>query len=568
MNKSRVFKNRPFFFLNTWANQFVSIRFPSLVIIPALMLFTFLSFLILLYSAKWKILFFLPFAMSEFYLGAKHPKWFVTSILFLLPLIGFLNNMFSIAGISLLLPLFLSGLLGQMMETNKIRSSAVYLTLTRSTWFVLASLFLSLVLTIVSYGPSFFSPSSIIATTPWSQISLKNALGWILLAFLKGLAGILFLGLFLKMKFKGNEIKKILHILYIGFGVAFVVSILQFMDILSPHYVPGGTYVFPQYHATFTDPNALGISTALLLSLWLSSACEKKIFVVLWLVGPIILFIIALSGSRSSFLILSIIFLVFILFGIFDKTFLPPFLVFVLCICLGTTIYIQQKFDLQSRIGGYLKGVTGAIKVSIKSTIELSTTSKSRTKKLNLGQRTSLEKDESQKTSILKRNINSQLKGKGDDAKSKKDSLAETFHSVFGDRIMLWQAGWVTFKNNLLIGTGIGTYLFKMPKYVKENRFINNDNSGNMYLHIGAEQGILGLLPFLFFLSSSFAGFFLIQSEQDNVLYRGALASLLGLIIGFLFGSHILHFEVSLMFWFIIGLLHRSFPRNDALVNT
>ena len=60
---------------------------------------------------------------------------------------------------------------------------------------------------------------------------------------------------------------------------------------------------------------------------------------------------------------------------------------------------------------------------------------------------------------------------------------------LLGNRREMWQGGIVTFKHNPVVGTGIGTYMIKMPTYKAEIGQVLNDNAGSMYLQLAAEQG-------------------------------------------------------------------------------
>jgi hypothetical protein len=55
---------------------------------------------------------FFPFYGAAFYLGLRRPNEFWKCFFFLLPLVGWLNVVLKISGMSLYFPFFLSGVLG------------------------------------------------------------------------------------------------------------------------------------------------------------------------------------------------------------------------------------------------------------------------------------------------------------------------------------------------------------------------------------------------------------------------------------------------------------------------
>jgi O-antigen ligase len=122
--------------------------------------------------------------------------------------------------------------------------------------------------------------------------------------------------------------------------------------------------------------------------------------------------------------------------------------------------------------------------------------------------------------------------------------------SLIGDREMLWKAGRVTFEHNFVLGTGLGTYLIRMPNYESEIGTISNDNCAQMFLHIGAEMGIVGLVFFVLLLITTFWRAF----PSDGPV----LLSLVSFVPTFFFGAHLLSFEVNILFWILLGMLSNT----------
>ncbi len=137
-----------------------------------------------------------------------------------------------------------------------------------------------------------------------------------------------------------------------------------------------------------------------------------------------------------------------------------------------------------------------------------------------------------------------------------------SIRNFIGDRYYLWQSGWITFKNNILVGTGIGNFLIKMPTYSSEMKVVINDNCGNMYLQVAAEQGIVGLALFLLLIGSFLFKFMKMSLHSFKIL--SAFASVVGLLVACLFGGHLLSFEASILFWFLLTYPYEYHQRNKT----
>jgi putative inorganic carbon (HCO3(-)) transporter len=142
--------------------------------------------------------------------------------------------------------------------------------------------------------------------------------------------------------------------------------------------------------------------------------------------------------------------------------------------------------------------------------------------------------------------------------------LAERFVSAFrGDdtssllRFALWESTAAMIRDNPFSGIGWGAYRFVYPKY---DFFVNNPevviyHAHNMYLHIAAEIGLLGLAVFLLLLFWHF-------SLAARVLKKaaaggrkacaiGLCAMFLGTLAGGLFDHALFNKEISSIFWLL-----------------
>jgi len=140
-------------------------------------------------------------------------------------------------------------------------------------------------------------------------------------------------------------------------------------------------------------------------------------------------------------------------------------------------------------------------------------------------------------------------------------------------RTYIWEAGLMMWEENPLSGIGLGSFTVELPNYYKkynimEVRYNDKgrtpdvlvDTADNFYIQILSELGIIGLVFFLWI-------FYLIVRQVFRSVYRkvlsagvrgvliGISASLISLFVLFLFGIHILHFEIQLVFWLAVGIL-------------
>lgn len=356
-----------------------------------------------------------------------------------------------------------------------------------------------MILALASFRSYYPDPNAIVTQAPWGSIYLKNAIGWVLLTFTLNASGLLLFEWIYSLKRQNLfQVEKCLNLIFLSFSIPFAVGLAQFMQWTSwrtsPAFMEAGLH---QYSATFSDPNGLGLYTALLFPLWLASIFQRPRFTGVWVAGIFLLFLMLLSGSRSAVLVLLIgVVLFFLITGFrFKRSFaLMPILMLILILGLSFGIF-SQTHSAKLRSFSFFKDIrsTGFDRPYIEV--------------------------------------------------------------LLGQRRDLWKAGWTTFKHNPVFGVGLGTYLIKVPRYKDEIKSLINDNSCNMYLHVAAEQGVMGFL--LFF--GGIGWLLLIFLKQGlgklNFHQIGAFSSIASLSIAFLFGAHLLNFEAQILFWFLLALL-------------
>jgi O-antigen ligase len=121
-------------------------------------------------------------------------------------------------------------------------------------------------------------------------------------------------------------------------------------------------------------------------------------------------------------------------------------------------------------------------------------------------------------------------------------------------RLVMWEKGMELFKGSPLVGIGYG--VFRMMDFGT-----GLHDTHNIYVKILVEQGVIGILLFLFVIFSFMRqGFFLYQKGDDAIsrgLGLGVLASMFTLLINNFFGDRWSYFELSAYVWAFGGLVAR-----------
>lgn len=113
-------------------------------------------------------------------------------------------------------------------------------------------------------------------------------------------------------------------------------------------------------------------------------------------------------------------------------------------------------------------------------------------------------------------------------------------------------------RDNLILGTGLGTFKLVYPQYMPPKRGYGTQHVHNSYLEIWAEVGLLGIILFLIFIwqliSAGLSSFTNTANQEYRLvmlgLFSGTVAFLLHNIIEFTFYCP----EVSLYLWLLAGL--------------
>ncbi len=128
-------------------------------------------------------------------------------------------------------------------------------------------------------------------------------------------------------------------------------------------------------------------------------------------------------------------------------------------------------------------------------------------------------------------------------------------------RFMFWSAGMRMFASSPLMGVGVDRFFHNLPQYMDtgDRTWITDETyaiAHNTYLQFAAEMGLLGLLPFLWLLFSTYRG---LQKVARDALRSGSLllhqaavgmqAGLVGYAVSAFFVSGLLR-----TFWVLIAL--------------
>ena len=136
--------------------------------------------------------------------------------------------------------------------------------------------------------------------------------------------------------------------------------------------------------------------------------------------------------------------------------------------------------------------------------------------------------------------------------------LLEGIKSVSNYRYLFWEWAIQMFQDYPLSGVGLGAFVIELPHY--QVSFYQIDFTGNYYLQILSEFGIIGLLSvLLIFLTILLKAVFFIRKKnkdnRGNWIFLGLFLSFLSMLISLFLGPHTNFDEVQLSFWLVIGLM-------------
>lgn len=438
--------------------------------------FTFLASLVsvalVAYSAPFGALCLAGMAAAAGVLARKKPEWTLQFLLFLIPFTGLLNMSLKVRGIPAMIAVVYAVLFGA--EIGRDAGAAPRFRYRLPVKVFIAAAFFSAAVAVVKV---------------WSipHRPLANSLAWVTVELLMALLGPLSYRVWAQSRLTDRT-------MFAPFLLPFYIGLFQFLGWtrfgVDPLFVDNG---LPQYGATFTDPNALGVVCALMLTPAFARVIERPRIPMIYCVAVSLLSLIFISGSRSAVLVALIGLFVFSAFTISRRPrLLAVSLISAAFLIAAVTIYgafSKKEMRLFATGGQVVKVLKGELPVA----------------------------------------------------------------DLAGGRRVMWRGALAVFKRNPVTGVGMGAYMIHLPQYRRELGELVNDNAGSQYFQIMAEQGLVGLAVFLFLVGSVMREF--LQCARKTALQTAAFASVAGLMVAFFFGAHVKNLEVNFIFWGLLSLL-------------
>ncbi len=123
------------------------------------------------------------------------------------------------------------------------------------------------------------------------------------------------------------------------------------------------------------------------------------------------------------------------------------------------------------------------------------------------------------------------------------------------DRFLLARGAWRMIKENPFLGKGVGTFMEHCSRYINGYGIYY---AHNCFLQIWSESGIFSLLSFLLLagcvLCKSIKASLRIPVSLNLFLLIGLTAGLLGFLVQSFFDVHLYSFQLSFLFWSMLGL--------------
>lgn len=135
-------------------------------------------------------------------------------------------------------------------------------------------------------------------------------------------------------------------------------------------------------------------------------------------------------------------------------------------------------------------------------------------------------------------------------------SLSERFFFTFKSgfdtgRITMWRGAFVMFKDSMLLGQGLGTFMGLSKQYIGGSPTYAH----NCYLQILAETGLTGFIAFTVMLGlwviKSIA---FILSNKDDLFFKFLFIALCAFLMHAFVDVHFYSLQLSMMFWVLLGI--------------
>jgi len=266
--------------------------------------------------------------------------------------------------------------------------------------------------------------------------------------------------------------------------------------------------------ATFTDPSAAGVAVVLLLTPVLSSAASGPALVRVLAAGGagLLLLVLADAGSRAGFLGAVMAASIFALWSI-------------------TRLAKSARPGPRRRVAA-----------AVATMIVL----------LTVGFWASMSRTDSSRPVLVRRLL----------ATFQAEAPSDTDNA--GNRLVLYEASLALFREHPVVGIGFGRFRSELPNAVEEllgRRATATDHPPSLYLGTLVESGLAGVLILSLLLVGVVRGITSALSLQeaapeDALRAAGAASALAGLLLVFLFGSHLVYTEIAAL----VGVLTVRLP--------
>ena len=138
-------------------------------------------------------------------------------------------------------------------------------------------------------------------------------------------------------------------------------------------------------------------------------------------------------------------------------------------------------------------------------------------------------------------------------------SLADMTDWTFQTRILLWKGGWNIFKDHPLTGCGFKCVDRIHSQYPDPSRYIARFRGMHSNLfQLLVDTGILGLSAWLSiwaaYLTALYKRSIQFTNENSKGLAMGAVAAVLGFLVGGVFETNFYDSEVVMLLYFIMGI--------------
>lgn len=456
-------------------------------------------------------------------------RWGTVSLIALIPLTNSLPNFYNFAAFNPLLFFFYGYILGFLFH-QIARPIPINMKNSFSLpfWGASALLISSILLTFWRYTnffPLYMNSIHDFAVNVLN-ITAGEALRRVSLDFLNYLAGFIWFMVLINVLKTKEHIQRAVLCLGLSSAASFLFGFFQ--AFRNP--ALGNTAFWvnkSQINALFTDPNALGVYLVLAIPLFggafFTSKKSWKILFGLIVWGGILL--IPHSGSRSGFLGMVIVFISFPIFSL-------------------------VRIILQKRKTRVYKMLLFAVAVSVLVSVMI------------------LAMLFSSKDSILSQRIEENV-----EVLTQSDSWTKILHG----RQPFWHSSHRMIREFPVSGIGIGAYTVELPNYYMKYAIfpvmtsayyrdvsptgVHIDTSGNFYLQVASELGLVGLFFYLWIfglvIKLLYSGNFGQGSDSRGIYLKTGLSlGILSFLVILFFGVHTLNFEIQLTFWLCIALLY------------